>query len=528
MVKKLVEKHESKVQRTLEIIPGLLTWLFILSPVWLGILYPPAFSFLIIFVAVYWAYLAVKGTVGGFVGYRKYKSELQTDWMQKCQELNFTKLPEQKTLPPSLFETKHMILIPVVNESKEILKPSIDAIFNQTVPTNQITLVYTAEEKYKEQVKTSILEILGTRINDLDEFMFFVHPAGIVGEAIGVAGANRTWGGKHAVEQLKKQNKPIRNYIFTTIDSDHVMHEQYLARLTHLYLTSDKRDNRFYSSAVHTFNNNNWRVPMMMRMEANFVTLGTLTNWALSNKDGEQKDTFAAYSISLKTLIDADYWDPQLGIDDTVFYWRAFFARQGDFTGVSHFIPISGDAVEGKSFVNSHTSMYKQLLRWGYGVVDFPLSIKGFMTHSEIPLSKKISWILKHLHKRVLLVNMVFLLTFGFAIATFINPYFRQTTYAYTVPNIVSVILTITLLFLIPGMYLRAKMAKPMPETWPLWRKMLAFLEGPLVLFNLLTYSFIPFVDAQTRMMFGKRMKDLYHTPKVRKPIKNDTKNEGV
>jgi hypothetical protein len=55
-----------------------------------------------------------------------------------------------------------------------------------------------------------------------------------------------------------------------------------------------------------------------------------------------------------------------------------------------------------------------------------------------------------------------------------------------------------------------------MPKDWPFWRKMFILLEGPMVVVNLFTYSFVPFVEAQTRMMLGKRMKDLYHTPKVR------------
>ncbi|KKT82967.1 MAG: hypothetical protein UW82_C0051G0011, partial [candidate division WWE3 bacterium GW2011_GWC2_44_9] len=46
-------------------------------------------------------------------------------------------------------------------------------------------------------------------------------------------------------------------------------------------------------------------------------------------------------------------------------------------------------------------------------------------------------------------------------------------------------------------------------------RKIIFLLEGPLVVINLLTFSFFPFLDAQTRMMFGKKMKDLYFTPKM-------------
>lgn len=518
MVAKFVIKHDKKVQRFLEIVPGFLTWSIILSPIWLSLLYYPAMVYLLTFVTIYWSFLAIKGTFRSFAGYRRLKTELKTDWMGEIRKLDHSKLPEKETLPSAVDDVRHFVLIPVVNEPYEVLKPSIDSIFEQTFPSSQTVLVFTAEEKYAEQVKETIDLALDGREELLDGTMFFVHPAGIIGEAKGVAGANRRWGAINAVETLKKQGKNLRNYIFTTIDCDHVLHEQFMARTTHLYLTSDKRDNKFYTTAVMTFNNNNWKVPAMMRIEANFVTLGSLSDWALHKPGGSNtRKTFSAYTTSLQTLIDADYWDPALGVDDTIYYWRAFFVRDGDFTGVAHYIPISADAVQGKNYWDSYRSMYKQLLRWGYGVIDFPLSVGEFLKNDRIPFSKKVAWIVNHLHIRVFLINLAFLITFGFGIATLVNPDIKQTSFAYSLPHVTSIILTFTMMFLIPGVILRSKISKPMPTDWPMWKKALVLLEGPLVLVNLLTYSFIPFVDAQTRMMFGKKMKELYHTPKIRK-----------
>lgn len=515
MIAQFVEKHDKKVQRLLEILPGFLTWSLILSPIWLGLLFPKAIIAFLIFLTVYWIYLATKGTIGGILGYRKFKKEMSTDWMTELNKLDFTTLPDKTTLPATLNTVRHFILIPMVNEGRSVLSTTLNALLNQTFPVKQVTLVLTIEEKYFEESKSTILEILGDNFNKFEEVLIYGHPRGIEGEAIGAGAANRAWGAKNAVNHLINTNKPIRDYIFTTIDADHVMDEQYLARLTHLYLSSDKRDYKYYSSAVYLFNNNLWDVPAVMRIEANFVTLGTLSDWG-GWHNPSTKDTFSAYSTSLQTLIDADYWDVSLGIDDTIFYWRAFFARNGDFKGVQHYIPFSADAVQGSSYIDSYKSLYKQLLRWGYGVIDFPLSIKEFFKNKEVPRTLKIMWIINHLHKRVLLINIVFLITFGFTITTLVNPDIKQTIFAYSLPNIMSLILSFTMIFLIPGIILRAKIAKPMPEHWPVWKKALHFMETPLLLINLLTYSFIPFIDAQTRVMLGKKLKDLYHTPKVR------------
>ncbi len=512
-MKKFVEKYDKKIHRVLEMVPGFLTWSVLLSPVWLGVLFPQLIVYILIALTVYWSYMATRHSYGMIKGYRAHKKEMAENWLEKCRNLDFTNLPEQSTIPDNLNDVKHFVLIPAVNEPYEVLKPAFESYYDQTFPQRQIVLVYTIEEKYSEETINTLRKIFSGREEKFADVLIYVHPAGISGEAIGAGAANRTWGASHAVEYLTEKGENLRNYIFSTFDADHVLDKKFLSRLTHLYLTSDKRDHKFYQSAVALFDNNYWDVPVFMRIEATSVALGGLAEWSIR---GKLKDTFAAYSASLQTLLDANYWDVSLGVDDQIFYWRAFFQRDGDFRGVPHYIPYSADAVKGHDFVDSCRSLYKQLVRWGWGVIDFPLSVKEFMKNGKVPLHLKAAWLFRHLEKRVLLIDSVFLITFGFGLLTFANPQVKQATFAYSLPNIMSMILTVTLIFFLPISIIRFKMVKPMPEDWPFWRKMLSTLESPLVIVNMLSFSFLPHIEAQTRMLLGKKMKDLYHTPKVR------------
>lgn len=514
MIASYVEKHDQQVYRIIEVLTAASRWMLLLSPIWMGLFFPKAIVFLLTFFAIFWVYLSFRHSYGMVFGYLRYKRELKVDWYAECKKLDFATLPQPSTIPTSLEEVYHYILIPAVSEPVKLLKETIDHLFAQTYPASRTVLVFAVEEKYAEATKENIKKALAGRESQLRKFMLFVHPAGIPGEAVGVAGANRTWAASHSIEQMKAEGENLRNYIFTTIDADHVLHEQFMARLTHLYLTSDKRDNKFYSSAIGLFDNNYWEVPTLMRIEATSTLLGGMSDWVVTHK--ELKDSFSNYSSSLITLIDANFWDAQVGIDDTIFFWRAFFARNGDFTGVCHFIPYSADAVEGKTYLGSYKSLYKQLVRWGWGTIAVPLSIKEFLKRPKIPLRAKILWTIEHFKKYIVLVNVVFLITFGFTIVSLVNPAIKQTNYAYSLPNIMSAILTIPLVFFVPMTILKFKIVKPMPPDWPIWRKIMATLEGPMVLINLLTFSFFPYLDAQTRMLLGKRMKDLYHTPKVR------------
>lgn len=514
MISKLATKYDKKIYRFFEIVPGVLTWLLFLSPIWLGILAPRIIIYYISFLTIYWTYLALKHSYGIIVGYKRYQDELATDWMAKFNELDFSVLPEKSTLPKTKEDLKYFLLIPVVNEPYNVLKESLDSILEQTYPLKNVKLIYALEEKYAKEIRLRVEGLIEPHKDKFSEVLYYVHPAGIPGEAIGVAGANRTWGAKQAVGHLRANNESIRDFIFYTIDSDHVLHEHFLARVAYMYLTTDRRDNYYYSTAVNLFNNNLWEVPVLSRIEANAVTLGSLSDWVVS--PSMLKESFSNYAASLQTLIDADYWDVERGIDDTLFFWRAFFARDGDFSGKEHYIPYSADAVSSKNTYSTYKSMYLQLRRWGYGAIAVPVSFTGFLKNKKVHLSKKLLWVYAHLKRKVFMLSIVFLMTFGISLVTLVNQDARQISLIYSLPRIMSVILTFALIFLIPVTLFRNKIASPPPQNWSFLRKASTILEGPMVIVNLFTFSLIPFIDAQTRMVFGKRMKDLYHTPKVR------------
>ena len=148
--------------------------------------------------------------------------------------------------------------------------------------------------------------------------------------------------------------------------------------------------------------------------------------------------------------------------------------------------------------------------------MDFPLSVKGFLKNNKVKSSKKFGWMIRHLKERVFLVNSVFLITFGFGIVTLVNPLVKQSSFAYSLPKIMSVILTLTLVFMIPGTFFKKKFSSPPPKEWSRFRRMATYLESPLIMLNMLTFSFLPWLQAQTMMLFGRKFKRLYHTTKVR------------
>lgn len=491
-------------------LPGFTTWMMLLMPFWLGFLWPKAASFILTFLSIYWVYMSIKYAVGLYRGYKMYKKESASKWYKKCSNLNFKDLPNNKQLPTSLDKLHHLILIPTVKESFEIMESTFQSIIDQTIPSENITIIIGTEEIGQEIVKETIETAKKKWGKKLPRIMQYIHPKGITGEIVGVASPNRTWSAKHAVEDLKKEDIPLEHFIFSTFDADTVLHKEFLARITHAYLIDEKRFNKFFQTNVFFFKNNLWNVPLLSRIEANNITFGLLSNWSLG-------ETFSCYSAALDTLIAADYWDVKF-IDDTVFFWRALIAREGDFTGSYFYIPISQDATDGTNYINAHFNLFKQLVRWGWGSISTAMAIKYLFLGKlkKASFESKVVWAYSKIERHGILRTTVFLITFGFSIVSYINVQFGNTATIYGLPKIISAFLSGGMFMFIPLAIVRWKVYTP-PKKWPMWRRLLTIIEGPLVIIDLLTFSFFPWLLAETRMMFGYTPKVTFYTPKTRK-----------
>ncbi|GMR19013.1 MAG: hypothetical protein BMS9Abin34_137 [Patescibacteria group bacterium] len=498
MLKSFVDKHDGKFQRFFEVVPGALTWGVLLSPIWLGKIAPLAVAFFLTFLAIFWVYRAFIHLVGVIVGYKRYQKEARVNWFERVRNLwGFEHL-------------KHLIIIPCVNENYEVLESSFASLAAQSYPPSNIYIAFSVEEKASPRVLADIEKIKKKYQGRLGTVWTFVHPQGLPGEAVGAA-ANRTWAAKRALEKIRGSGLQTDDFLMTTLDADMRLHPQFLARLAFAFLTDPHRMDRFFQTAVYLFDNNLWEVPPMMRIQANSITLAVLSSWVT---EPDRKDTWSCYSVPLPTLIEAEFWDTSLGVDDTPFYWRALIKKKGHFEGHHFYIPVYADAVQDAGIVKTHVSQYKQLLRWGWGVITFPIAMKGFLT-TKMPLTVKLTKLYHLLEQYTIWRTVTFLVTFGFLLLTLINPDIRLTSVGYRLPQITGVILTTAFIFLIPLTFFRTKISSTMPKDWPWWKRLWGWLEGPLVIINLLTYTFIPYVDAETRLMIGKRL-EFWPTPKVR------------
>lgn len=503
-------------RRFFETLPGIFTWTLLLLPVIFALLrWNIALVIYISFLVAYWLFRTIKFVVGIFFGVKRMEKEKKTDWVGEIGKLNSDKLAD----------LRYIYLCPVYGESMDILDPSFKAWSKSDIGPEKIDVVMAIEEAKKDlQIKNFnvLKKKYGSKFGSM---RYYVHPSGIPGEIVGVKGANINYAARELVKDLEKEGKEISNYLVATCDSDLRPHPKYLSAITYRYLTAEEPLNTFYASAVHSFNNNIWNVPPIIRTQSNMLTLVVLHFWAIDKTikipfTGEtvyRKDTFSSYVVNLKTLKEIEFWDPEIPNDDTAFYWNSALRSKGKFKSQEVYVPTYNDAVENKTFVKSHISFYKQQYRWGWGIINFPISL-AVLSHDKenFPIHRKIL-LTKMMVEYLWFLTVVFVLTFGLNIMGWLNPTYQYTVFSYNLPRILSYIFSLIMLSNV-GIVISRRKITPVPKDWKWWRHVLDFFETFLIALNMITFSFIPYMQAITEMMLGrsKFRRNFYVTEKVR------------
>ena len=508
-------------QRIYEMLPGLFMWTLLLLPIIFGLLkWEVAMLIYVSILVAYWCYRLIIFMVGGTIAVKRMDKTLAVDWVDKIKHLDKEKVDRYNKL-------KYVYLCPVYSESMETLDPSFEAWANSDVGADKIDVVMAIEDKKKDiQVENfnKLKEKYGKRFGSMK---YYIHPNDIPGEVAGVKGGNINWAARHTVEDIEKAGKDPKDYLLITCDSDQRPHKKYLSAVTYKYLTINNPDETFYASAIHTFGNNIWNVPLFIRVQTNMLTMATMHMWVISqyirvpfSKERVYvRDTFSSYIVNLGTLKKYKFWDPEIPNDDTAFYWNTMIRSKGKFKSCAVFVPTYNDAVENSTVLKSYQSFYKQQYRWGWGIINFPISIAALANNKDedFPLIKKLL-MTGMMVEYLWILTMVFVLTFGLYMIGLVDEDYKYSAYSYNLPKLLTIIFTI--LPFISNIFIFVIKRKIMetPKTWKWYRYLLDFFESFLMIFNMLTFYFLPYLQAVTEMLFGFSTfkKNFYVTDKVK------------
>jgi hypothetical protein len=487
LLRKLIRKYPHGSQRALEILPGFVSWFFILFPVWGSIFWPVGVAYFIIAFNVYWLYRSLTLSVNAVMSYYRINASEKYDWMGDVRGFADWK------------EVKHVIVLPTYKESGDILVRTLQALKKQTIGPKQIIPIIAMEERAGKEVNELRVKQIEKEFPDtFEKLMFTYHPANLTGEVIGKS-SNAAWAGMELRKELKKHKDwDINMMTISSVDCDVTLHPNHLAALTYSFLDDPHRYLKIWQGAI-VFYNNIERIPWPMRV---FNRLASVNNMAQLGRP-DRLINFSTYSMSLKLMDRIDYWDTDVIPEDYRIFFKTYFASKGEVEVEPLYVSVSADAAEADGFWKTYTNTYEQVKRWAWGASDDAYIIKRYIFDDEAPFWDKTIRVFKVIEDHFMWPVNWFIITVAANLPPLLNPTFSRTVMGKTLPQVSSAILTLSLISLLVIIVIDFK-ARPKVEGLSIWRRIFSPFEFILLPVVGFFFSALPGLDAHTRLMVGR------------------------
>lgn len=556
---KTQEKGTRSIQRTLEVIPGILTWatligMFVLSfllPVWMAV-------FIIVF-DIYWIFRTVFIAYFSVEGYKKLKKGTTIDWWERCQnisdplayqelilkrisemkeslsELGFLKLSQRKILKKEIrFQEKyvkevgdiskikdeildwrkiiHVVMLPTATEPAEVIEPSIQAIQDSNFPNEQIIILLATEEREPEEKRMAKVNYLKNKFRGV--FRDFIVTTHIVkDDEMKAKGSNATFAAKELARYLEEREIDFKKVIFSNFDCDSVAHKQYFAALTYEYIIDPKRLQRSYQP-LPMYHNNLWDTNAFVRI----IVTGSSFWHIFQSTRQEGMVTFSSHSEPFDTLYRVNFWPVNMISEDSIIYWKCYTYYNGDYKVRPIYLPISLDAVLAETYWQTIVNQYKQKRRWAYGIENFPVIMRAIVPNKKIKFWNKVKVAFEMLEGHHSWATASFILAvLGWLPLIFGGDEFNQSVLAHNLPFFTRYLMTLAMMGLIVSMSLSFLLMPPKPERYSRWKYLSMLLQWVLVPITAPLLGSLPAIDSQTRILLGKYFGEFWVTEKMRK-----------
>ncbi len=514
------EKDRKGHYRFFEILPGSLSWLLLFTPVILsfvtvninGINVTLAVPFILGYLLIYFTRsLAVD--IRALAGYRTMKQHMALDWSTLVADLEAGQVTATKTVRPDWHlrnlqllhsrhvhnkpsELVHAVIIATVNESREVLEPTIQSLINADYDTNQMILVIAYEGRAGEDTENRVKELISLYRHHFRHVMSAQHPANIPGEVIG-KGGNVTFAGRKLQTYLEDIKLDPAKVIVTTLDADNRPDRRYFAALSYAFCAVPN-PLRASFQPLPMFTNNIWDAPAPMRV----IATGNNFFYIVLTQRPHLERNFSAHAQSMQALIEMDFWSVRTIVEDGHHFWRSYFCFDGDYRVYPLSIPIYQDAVLAKGYFKTLKAQFIQLRRWTYGASDVAyIANQGFFRPTKAPKLDVLAKLLRTLEGHVTWAVGAPLITFAAFIPALLHP---QSFAANELPLIVSRIQQLGLIGLFASLFVSMRTLPPRPVRYKRHRSLFMWLQWLYLPITTICYGSTAAFYSQTRLMLGK------------------------
>lgn len=518
------ERDRKGHYRFFEILPGALSYTLLLMPVILSFISVTVAVFAILGYLLIFFVRSVGFSFRAVAGYRTMKRHMVLDWNVLVDDVeageittteaqrpkwhfdNLARLKKQGVVvAPS--ELIHAIIIATVNESREVLEPTIQSVIDSTFDSKNMILVLAYEGRAGEAAEARVLELLKVYKGQFKHMMVVKHPANIPGELIG-KGGNISYAGRELKTYLERQKIDPLKVPVTTLDADNRPDKRYFAALTYMYcIVPDPLRASF--QPLPMFTNNIWDAPTLMRV----IATGNNLYYIVSTQRPHLARNFSAHAQSMQALIDMDFWSVRTIVEDGHHFWRSYFCYDGDYRVYPISIPIYQDAVLADGYWRTMKAQFVQLRRWTYGASDVAyIASKGFFTPNKVPKFDVLAKLLRTLEGHVTWATGTLIVYFAAFVPSLVDP---ESIASIQLPNIVSNIQRIGIAGLLVSLYICLVTLPPRPARYKRHRSLLMLTQWVFLPVTSLCYGSMAALNSQTRLMFKRYLSKFDVTEKA-------------
>ncbi len=542
-------------QRSLEVIPAILTWTTLIGMVAFSYFTPVAVAIFIIAFDIYWIHRTVFISYYSIKAYRRLKNDQKIDWFARCkgvEDLSLYKdiikdrilsnwklrkhatreegkrlrvmLSQDKKLLLDLEELQqedvmawedviHVVMLPTATESALNIDPALEAIEKSRYPNEKIIILLATEEREDLVKREEKVQFLTHKYKDVfADFIVSVHR--VADGEMKCKASNATYAAKKLQKYLDERGIDYKRVILSNFDCESVAHPEYFGALTYAYITEPKRLQRAYQP-IPLYHNNLWETNAFVR-----VIVTSSSFWHMFQSTRREMVTFSSHAEAFDTLVKVDFWPVDMISEDSIIYWKGYAYFNGDYAVKPLYVPVSMDAVLAETYWKTIVNQYKQKRRWAYGIENFPIIMRAIWPNKKIPTFEKIRIgfeMLEGHHSWATSALMLALL--GWLPLIFGGPEFNELTLAHNLPLVTRYLMTIAMCGLIVSVALSFLLLPPRPEH--LSRKRYVYMATQWLLVPVIAplLGALPAIESQTRILLKRYFTEFWVTEKVVKKV---------
>jgi len=209
--------------------------------------------------------------------------------------------------------------------------------------------------------------------------------------------ANQAWAARWGRRRLVDEGGVnINHLLVTTMDSDTVWHPDTFAALTVLFATDARRYATFWQAPIR-YHGNVWSTPAAAHSACLFVGLGA----GLSGGAVVARAAHVVYSMSMRLLDSAGYWDSNVIADEWHMYIKTHFQRGEDLHLQPVFLPFHAHATTAARCRKPSASAISRRCAM-LGAKEIGYTIGQIASHPEVPLRHGLSLLVRVAHDNIL------------------------------------------------------------------------------------------------------------------------------